>query len=128
MTEKELLAEYQITLREFGPEEWDHDGFFDSVNRIIYINSGLSPRQRRTVLLHELGHLDHYLSLYENATILCENEADRFMIHHLVKDTIEQLDDPRDFNYLGFMEYYNLKTITNAIMVKEEYRKLAIGK
>ncbi|VKE36507.1 Phage protein [Streptococcus pneumoniae] len=46
------------------------------------------------------------------------------MIHHLVKDALENLDDPTEFDYLKFMSYYNLKTITNEIMVKEEYLAL----
>ncbi|MDS8824765.1 ImmA/IrrE family metallo-endopeptidase, partial [Streptococcus pneumoniae] len=53
-----------------------------------------------------------------------ENESDRNMIHHLVKDALENLDDPTEFDYLKFMSYYNLKTMTNEIMVKEEYLAL----
>ncbi|MDS8294326.1 ImmA/IrrE family metallo-endopeptidase, partial [Streptococcus pneumoniae] len=51
-------------------------------------------------------------------------EADRNMIHHLVKDALESLDDPKEFDYLKFMSYYNLKTVTNEVMVKEEYLAL----
>ena len=47
------------------------------------------------------------------------------MIHHLVKDALESLDDPTEFDYLKFMSYYDLKTMTNEIMVKEEYYNLA---
>ena len=32
--------------------------------------------------------------------------------------------DPTEFDYLKFMSYYNLKTMTNEIMVKEEYLSL----
>lgn len=46
------------------------------------------------------------------------------MIHHLVKDALESLDDPTEFDYLKFKSYYNLKTMTNEIMVKEEYLSL----
>ncbi|EHZ92944.1 Phage protein [Streptococcus pneumoniae] len=46
------------------------------------------------------------------------------MIHHLVKDALESLDDPKEFDYLKFMSYYNLKTVTNEVMVKEEYLAL----
>ena len=46
------------------------------------------------------------------------------MIHHLVKDAISTLEDKNDFDYLKFMEFYNLKTITDEIMVKEEYLSL----
>lgn len=46
------------------------------------------------------------------------------MIHHLVKDALDNLEDPREFDYLKFMSYYNLRTITNEIMVQEEYLAL----
>ncbi|HGR9982480.1 TPA: ImmA/IrrE family metallo-endopeptidase, partial [Streptococcus pneumoniae] len=29
-----------------------------------------------------------------------------------------------EFDYLKFMSYYNLKTVTNEVMVKEEYLAL----
>lgn len=86
------------------------------------INS--AKKERVKVLLHELGHKDHTRSEYQNARLRCENEADRNMIHHLVKDALESLDDPTEFDYLKFMSYYNLKTVTNEIMVKEEYKAL----
>lgn len=46
------------------------------------------------------------------------------MIHHLLEDALTQLDTPSDFNYLQFMERYNLKTTTDEVMVKEEYLAL----
>ena len=46
------------------------------------------------------------------------------MIHHLLEDALAELDDPSDFNYLKFMEYYNLKTTTEEAMVMEEYKAL----
>ena len=124
MTEKELLKKYNVTLREFSSEQWTRNGFFDSVNRIVYINADLPAIERRKVLLHELGHLEHYKNLYENVPILCENEANRSMIRQLVKEAVENLENIHDFNYLNFMEYYNLKTTTDEIMVKEEYLNL----
>ena len=46
------------------------------------------------------------------------------MIHHLLVDALEELDDPSDFNYLDFMKFYNLKTTTDEVMVMEEYQAL----
>ena len=89
-----------------------------------FLSNKLSKKERVKVLLHELGHKDHTRSEYQNARLRCENEADRNMIHHLVKDALESLDDPKEFDYLKFMSYYNLKTMTNEIMVKEEYQTL----
>lgn len=68
--------------------------------------------------------MQHTSAEYKNARIRCENEADRCMIYHLVKDAVFQLDDARDFNYLKFMEFYNFKTMTEEIMVKDEYQNI----
>lgn len=46
------------------------------------------------------------------------------MIHHLLVDALGELDDPKEFDYLKFMEYYNLKTTTDEVMVMEEYQAL----
>ena len=46
------------------------------------------------------------------------------MIHHLLEDALEQLENPSDFNYLDFMKFYNLKTTTDEVMVMEEYQAL----
>lgn len=43
----------------------------------------------------------------------------------LYKDGLKSLDVPTEFDYLKFMSYYNLKTMTNEIMVNEEYYNLA---
>ena len=88
MTEKELLDLHKVTLREFTSLQWSRNGFYDDINRIVYINSDLSSDERRKVLFHELGHLDHYRSLYQNAPLLCENEANRYMIQNLVAEEI----------------------------------------
>ncbi|MTW28124.1 ImmA/IrrE family metallo-endopeptidase, partial [Streptococcus pneumoniae] len=54
----------------------------------------------------------------------CELEANRNMIHHLMKAELDIAEDATTFNYLVFMEKYNLKTIADEIMVKEEYLAL----
>ena len=46
------------------------------------------------------------------------------MINHIVKDALDILEDTREFDYIQFMSYYNLRTITNEIMVQEEYLAL----
>ena len=43
------------------------------------------------------------------------------MIHHLMKEELSTYDDVEDFNYARFMQKYNLKTIADETMVKEEY-------
>ncbi|NQG98419.1 ImmA/IrrE family metallo-endopeptidase, partial [Streptococcus suis] len=46
---------------------------------------------------------------------------DRNMIHYLVKEELSLLEDTSEFNYVRFMEKYDLKTTVNETMVIEEY-------
>ena len=125
VTEKEIISHFQIRIIDFdGDLMPDELGFYEKETNTAFLSSKLNKKERVKVLLHELGHKDHTRSEYQNARLRCENEADRNMIHHLVKDAIESLDDPTEFDYLKFMSYYDLKTMTNEVMVKEEYLAL----
>ena len=125
VTEKEIISYFQVRIVDFDGELIpDELGFYEKETNTAFLSNNLSKKERVKVLLHELGHKDHTRSEYQNARLRCENEADRNMIHHLVKDALESLDDPTEFDYLKFMSYYNLKTMTNEIMVKEEYLAL----
>lgn len=117
--EKELLEQFNVSLCEFDSSQWSRDGFLDPVNRVIYINGDLAPEIRLKVILHELGHLEHNSKDYERLREKYEMQANRNMIHELLKN--ENLDD---FNYVRFMERYNLKTIANETMVIDEYKSL----
>nr|DAT14848.1 MAG TPA: IrrE protein [Caudoviricetes sp.] len=77
------------------------------------------PNTRLKVILHELGHLEHNSKDYERLREKYEAQANRSMIHELLKN--ENLDD---FNYLHFMEKYNLTTICDETFVKNEYLKM----
>lgn len=125
VTEKEIISHYQVRIIDFdGDLMPDELGFYEQETNTAFLSSKLNKKERVKVLLHELGHKDHTRSEYQNARLRCENEADRNMIHHLVKDALDNLEDPREFDYLQFMSYYNLRTITNEIMVREEYLAL----
>ncbi|MBC6976890.1 ImmA/IrrE family metallo-endopeptidase [Streptococcus cristatus] len=126
MTEKELLNLHKVTLREFTSQQWQRNGFYDDINRIVYINADLSSDERRKVLFHELGHLEHYRNLYQNAPLLCENEANRYMIQKLVAEEVATYG-VEDFNRVRFMERYQLKTTTDEIMIRDEFYKLVGG-
>ena len=119
MPEKELLKQFNVSLCEFDSSQWPRDGFLDPVNRVVYINGDLPPEIRLKVILHELGHLEHNSKHYERMREKFEVQANRSMIHELLKN--ENLDD---FNYLHFMEKYNLTTICDETFVKNEYLKL----
>lgn len=92
--------------------------------KVVFVSKDLAPKKQKQVILHELGHIDHTEQEYKNTKIKCENEADRNMIHHLLADALDQLENPSEFNYLDFMKCYNLKTTTEEVMVKEEYQRL----
>ena len=119
MPEKELLEHFNVSLCEFDSSQWPRDGFLDPVNRVVYINRDLPTEIRLKVLLHELGHLEHDPKHYERLREKNEAQANRNMIRGLLKN--ENLDD---FNYLHFMEKYNLTTICDETFVKDEYLKL----
>lgn len=119
MTEKELLEQFNISICEFDSSQWSRNGFIDPINRVVYINGDLDRDTRLKVLLHELGHLEHDPIHYERLREKYEAQANRNMIRELLKN--ENLDD---FNYINFMERYNLKTIANETMVIDEYKSL----
>ena len=119
MTENELLEQFDVSLCEFSSNEWSRNGFIDPINRVVYINKDLAPEIRLKVILHELGHLEHDPKHYERLRDKNEAQANRNMIRGLLKN--ENLDD---FNYIHFMEKYNLTTICDETFVKNEYLKL----
>jgi Zn-dependent peptidase ImmA (M78 family) len=119
MPEKELLEQFNVSLCEFDSSQWPRDGFLDPVNRVVYINRDLSPETRLKVILHELGHLEHNSKDYERLREKYEAQANRDMIRGLLEN--ESLDD---FNYVHFMEKYNLTTICDETFVKNEYLKM----
>ena len=119
MPEKELLKQFGVSICEFSSSEWPRNGFIDPINRVVYINKDLDPEIRLKVILHELGHLEHNSKDYERLREKYEAQANRNMIHELLKN--ESLDD---FNYVRFMKKYNLTTICDETFVKNEYLKL----
>lgn len=119
MTETELLEQFNVSICEFDSSQWPRNGFLDPINRVVYINRDLPTEIRLKVILHEIGHLEQNSKDYERLREKFEVQANRTMIHELLKN--ENLDD---FNYLHFMEKYNLTTICDETFVKDEYLKL----
>lgn len=124
MTVKELCAQEGVSLCYFDGSDWHSPGFFNPTLNILALDINLSVEDQKQVALHELGHKEHTPVQYELNRELCELQADRSMIHHLLEEELKLMDDVRDFNYLHFMEKYSLKTIANETMVKDEYNSL----
>ena len=124
MSIEDICKKYGVKIEYFDKDLWDRNGIYVDEIKVVFVSKNLTPEKQKQVILHELGHVDHTEAEYRNAKIKCENEADRNMIHHLLEDALGELDDPQDFDYLKFMEYYNLKTTTDEVMVMEEYKAL----
>lgn len=123
-SDRETLKKYNITIYLFDDDLWERDGIYIHELRTMFIKKSLSNEKIHQIILHELGHINHNPKNYERLLLKYENQANRFMICKLIEKALDQLDDPRDFNYLGFMEYHDLHTMTDEIMVKEEFAKI----
>lgn len=124
MSINEICAKYGVRVEYFDKDVWNRNGIYIDEIKVVFVSKDLTPDKQKQVILHELGHIGQTEKEYQNALIRCENEANRNMIHHLLVDALEELDDSKEFDYLKFMEYYNLKTTTDEVMVKEEYQAL----
>ena len=124
MSIEDICQKYGVKIEYFDNDLWNRNGIYIEEIKVVFVSKDLAPEKQKQVILHELGHINHTEREYQNALIRCENEANRNMIHHLLEDALTQLDTPSDFNYLQFMEKYNLKTTTDEVMVKEEYLAL----
>lgn len=124
MSIEDICQKYGVKIEYFDKNLWNRNGIYIDEIKVVFVSKDLSPDKQKQVILHELGHIGQTEKEYQNALIRCENEANRNMIHHLLVDALEELDDPSDFNYLDFMKFYNLKTTTDEVMVMEEYQAL----
>ena len=99
MTVRELCALEGVSLCYFDGSEWHSPGFFNPALKVLALDINLSEKDQKQVALHELGHKDHTQTQYELNRELCELQADRSMIHHLLEEELKTMDDVRDFNY-----------------------------
>lgn len=120
---EDICHEAGVTLAYFDNDLWPRPGMIISDMRIIFVNKSLSGDAQKRVILHELGHLDHTEANYIINPIKCENEANRAMIHALLKEELEA-GDASEFNYVHFMERHKLKTTAEELMVIDEYYRL----
>lgn len=120
----ELLEENQIRLFIFPKDMWDRLGFYFPDNRTIYVNEILSEDERKRVILHELGHINHNPALYKRLLYTYENQADRFMIRCLLEEEFAEYGIDFEFNWLNFAKRHHIPTTWGEVMIKEEYKKI----
>lgn len=123
MTIEELVDSHGVTLAYFDNDLWPRPGMILSDMKIIFVNKSLTREAQKRVILHELGHLGHTEAEYTINPIKCENEANRAMIHALLKEELEA-GDASEFNYVHFMERHKLKTTADELMVIDEFYRL----
>lgn len=126
MTINEIVKQYNIKLCEYPPSLWDRAGFYYAPLRTVYVNSALTEKEKKKVIYHELGHLNHDASQYDRRRELFEIQANREMIRSILKEELSACDkdDIKNFNYIRFMEKYDLITTLDEELVKEEFLKL----
>lgn len=123
MSIEEICDLHGVRIAYFDKELWHRHGIYVDEIKIVFVNKALSSGAQKRVILHELGHLNHTEANYTINPIKCENEANRAMIHELLREELNQIDK-EDFNYLNFMEKHKLKTTTDELMVIDEFYRL----
>ena len=83
----------------------------------------LSQEEREKVILNELGHMNHDPANYKRLLYKYENEADRFMIRHLLSEELAQYE-VSDFNWIQFAEKHKISTTWGEDMIQEEFKKV----
>lgn len=124
MTEKEFSQSLGIDIEIFEDGLFPDEAFYIPALQTMFLSDAIADEKRVQVALHEIGHRNHTPDTYRLFREKCELEANRNMIHHLIKAELDIAEDATTFNYLVFMEKYNLKTIADETMVKEEYLAL----
>lgn len=123
MSIEEICDLHGVQIAYFDKELWHRHGIYVDEIKIVFVNKALSSDAQKRVILHELGHLNHTEANYTINPIKCENEANRAMIHALLEEELNQIEK-EDFNYLNFMERHKLKSVTDELMVIDEFYRL----
>lgn len=122
---KEIIEELRVTIM-YDPNI-DDSGHYIAAYNIVVLYSTLNEYEMTKTLLHELGHAAKH---QKNEALYCatfamhakmENEADEFMIRHLVRQYMELPEaNPSTVNYLDFIEKNSL-SMNMAPIVREAF-------
>lgn len=124
MSPEAICAENGVDLIYFDGRGIDTPGMFNKKHNVIAIDSYLDDVYKSKVIYHELGHKEHTANYYKLNKEKAELQADRCMIHHLLKEELALWDDVSNFNYISFMEKYELTSLAEEKMVIEEFYSL----
>ncbi|RGC38167.1 ImmA/IrrE family metallo-endopeptidase [Streptococcus gallolyticus] len=126
MSAESTCAQQGVELYYFDGRGSTIKGTYNKPDNLIIVDSYLDDIEKKKVIYHELGHKDHNPANYDRCREQYEAQADRNMIYHLLKEELSYWDedDLENFNYINFLQKYNLKTTVNETMVKEEFLNL----
>ncbi|HEL1984374.1 TPA: ImmA/IrrE family metallo-endopeptidase [Streptococcus suis] len=124
ITPESVCAEHGIDLVYFDGRDTGNKGIYNKKHNLIAVDTYLDEIEKKKTIYHEIGHQSHDPSQYDRRREQYELQADRNMIHYLIKEELATIDDVSEFNYIRFMEKYKLKTIANETMVREEFLTL----
>lgn len=124
MTAEELCESHGIPIYYFEGNDIEKDGIYNSQYNAIAINSKLEGIKKKKVIYHEFGHKDHSPDFYQIHREKAEAQANRKMIRCLLEEYLPKLDDISEFNYIQFMEFAELTTNADEVIVLEEFKNL----
>ncbi|HEP3368548.1 ImmA/IrrE family metallo-endopeptidase, partial [Acinetobacter baumannii] len=88
MTPETVCQEKGIDLVYFDGRGTNIPGMFNKKHNVIAIDTYLDGIYKHKVIYHELGHREHTASYYKLNKEKAELQADRCMIHHLLKEEL----------------------------------------
>ncbi|NQG98514.1 ImmA/IrrE family metallo-endopeptidase, partial [Streptococcus suis] len=98
MTPESVCAERCIDLVYFDGRDTDKKGIYNKRANMIAVDAYLDEIQHKKVIYHEMGHENHDSAQYDRRREQYELQADRNMIHYLVKEELSLLEDTSEFN------------------------------
>lgn len=122
---KEIIEELKVTI--IYDSNIDDNGHYIAAYNLVVLCSTLNEYEMTKTLLHELGHAAKH---QQNESLYCatfvmhskmENEAEEFMIKHLVRQYMELPEaNPSAVNYMDFIEK-NAINMSLAPIVREAF-------
>ena len=127
---KELIKKYRVEVN-FIPLE--RNGYLlrgkNGKPNLVFVNSKLSEKEAKEVIIHELGHLKHDHELAKSykdnykSRICSEHGANGFLIHERVKEYVDLGYDAMTANYVDLAKGIG---VTDFSRVKYELSKYLI--
>ena len=102
-------------------------GVYNKPFDTVFVNAYLDEIERKKVTYHELGHKNHSANDYKYNRERCELQADRNMIHHLMKEELSTYEDIKSVKKktATSIDDFKQKLKTNGFTIEREQEKSA---